>query len=128
MTPEQIRVAVAEELGWRMVEGTLAFPPKTLIDEWLASLPKEQADQVMAVDYCEIPNYDSDLNACHEMEKSLTNEQIQRYSEQLSKIVVPLKALFPPFVNPPATRYIWHATPIQRCEAFLRVRNKWRDK
>lgn len=124
MTPEQIRVAVAEELGWRVVEGTLAFPPKTLIDEWLASLPKEQADQVMAVDYCEIPNYDSDLNACHEMEKMLKDTERVKYGGVLHEMY-----------NKSDTGLTCHpcyfaltATPLQRCEAFLRVRNKWRDK
>jgi hypothetical protein len=61
------------------------------------------------------PNYCSDLNAMHEAEKSLTDEQCVFVRDYLRERLE----------NYPASRYIWHATARQRAEAFLRTLGKW---
>jgi hypothetical protein len=61
-----------------------------------------------------IPDYPNDLNAMHEAEKILTNEQWSVYSPKLWLITH----------QPPAT-YECHATASQRAEAFLRTLNLW---
>ena len=63
-----------------------------------------------------IPDYRSDLNAMHEVEKVLTEPQQQRY----------LELLFNNF----GKNGVWmvcHATAAQRAEAFLRTLNLWTD-
>lgn len=63
--------------------------------------------------------YTSDLNACHEMEKTLTNGQWLIYEYALQ--------------SPSAMRgdyhhrHIIHATAAQRAEAFLRTIGKWTE-
>lgn len=57
------------------------------------------------------PNYPSDLNACHEMEKVLTYEQICDYGDWLPK----------------DDWGLIHATAAQRAEAFLRTIGKWEE-
>lgn len=64
-----------------------------------------------AKDYC------NDLNAMHEAEKSLTDEQCVFVRVHLRERLE----------NYPASRYIWHATARQRAEAFLRTLDKWEE-
>ena len=62
-------------------------------------------------DYC------SDLNAMHEAEKTLTEEQCVFVRLHLRERLE----------NYPASRYTWHATARQRAEAFLRTLGKWEE-
>ena len=65
----------------------------------------------------DIPDYPSDLNACHEMEKKLTDGcfgTAKTYETLLARIM-------------PGPRGLWHATATQRAEAFLRIIDKWDD-
>lgn len=59
----------------------------------------------------------SDLNAMHEAEKVLTDEQCVFVRDYLRERLE----------NYPASRYIWHATARQRAEAFLRTLGKWEE-
>jgi len=64
----------------------------------------------------EIPDYLNDLNACHEMEKTLTEANRHTYKFKLhgfKSIQVGLNS--------------WHATAAQRCEAFLKTVGKWKE-
>ena len=58
------------------------------------------------------PNYCNDLNAIHEAEKGLNDEQWVAYGKELSRLGV-----FP----------MVHATAHQRAEAFLRTLEKWEE-
>lgn len=62
-----------------------------------------------------VPDYINDLNAMHEAEKVLTEEQWTDYYDNL------LDTTKPSFV----LRDITHATASQRAEAFLRTIGKW---
>ena len=62
-------------------------------------------------------NYCSDLNAMHEAEKVLTEEQCVFVRSHLRERLE----------NYPASRYTWHATARQRAEAFLRTLGKWEE-
>jgi hypothetical protein len=96
MTNEQINIAIAEACGWQFVtyKETFAKPPN--------GGPCQYKEG--------IPNYYNDLNAMHEAEKVLTNEQWVAYGKELSRLKV-----FP----------MVHATARQRAEAFLRTLWKW---
>jgi hypothetical protein len=62
-------------------------------------------------DYC------TDLNAMHEAEKVLTDEQCVFIRLHLRERLE----------NHPASRYAWNATARQRAEAFLRTVGKWEE-
>lgn len=63
------------------------------------------------------PDYCNDLNAMHEAEKVLTDEQCVFVRVHLRERLE----------NYPASRYMWHATARQRAEAFLRTLGKWEE-
>jgi hypothetical protein len=117
MTDEAQDMAVAIALGWTWIGP----------DCWADPFGKEW--QVMHgwntyKDGSEIiPRYGSDLNACHEMEKFLTEDQIRVYVDHLS------------FLNNAGNGAIrfhgrWacaSADASQRREAFLRTLNLYTD-
>ena len=101
MTDQEIRIAVAEELGW------INTP-----DGWYDSINRRTFPWIGNHN---LPDYSHDLNACREMEMTLVLIEDLNYEAELSLI---------------ARRdyvFIWGTTARQRCEAFLRVRGKWRE-
>lgn len=70
-----------------------------------------------------MPDYLNDLNACHDAEKVLTDEQGSEYSEALERVV---GGRFNSN-NSEDMRRLRSATAAQRCEAFLRTIGKWKE-
>lgn len=71
------------------------------------------------------PDFTSDLNACHEMEATLTytNGCSEQYGCILSQVCLQGAQL-----SDQLARFkILHATARQRCEAFLRTLNLWTE-
>ena len=105
MTPEKQRIAIAEACGWDGIfkndEGEYCGhqPNQPRFTEWVTNAP--------------LPDYLNDLNAMHEAEKVLTDDQYDDYRRHLGK----------------AANYLWRgifsATAAQRAEAFLRTLNLW---
>lgn len=111
-TPEQItaiRLAVAKELGWTGVNVSTIYKPFGVY----GYCPNEKCRTT-------IPNWPEDLNACHEAEKSLRVDELEAYLRHL----VPNEAQW---IKYPMNAYwlICHATSLQRCEAFLKVKGAW---
>jgi hypothetical protein len=113
MTPEAQRIAIAEACGWNVqrkqviTSSLIGFPPNSKsIDDWKV-----------------LPDYLNDLNAMHEAEKVLKNdEQLERYWVLLVPICDPKDDCG---AN---SRWICaHATAAQRAEAFLRTLNLWKE-
>ena len=115
MNPEQQRVAIAEACGWS--HKTLDNETYWWHDENNKSLPPSD-DGMRAC-----PNYLNDLNAMHDAEKVLTNEQDLEYSCALEQVVEGR------FVtnNSEDMRRLRSATASQRAEAFLRTIGKWEE-
>jgi hypothetical protein len=67
-----------------------------------------------------LPDWLTDLNACHEMEKVLTADECYAFEDGLRAV--------PSSINCAAENRIWHSTAAQRCEAFLRTKGLWRDE
>jgi len=67
--------------------------------------------------FSHIPDYCNDLNAMHEAEKMLTDEQCVFIRVHLRERLE----------THAASRYTWHATARQRAEAFLRTLGKWEE-
>jgi hypothetical protein len=96
MTQEEQRVAIAEACG-------------------------EDSDSIVRE---LIPDYLNDLNAMHEAEKMLTQDQLIDYSRHLGKLVT---------IHLPASRAAWmdfkliNSTASQRAEAFQGTIGKWKE-
>lgn len=111
MNNEEIRVKVAEFLGFKPTNspaGIYWYNPDSPLCE----------DGRVLWDEGELPNYSSDLNACAEFEKGLTDEQWAVYSVALNEIACRI-----PCGNTRTCGYTISATAMQRCIAFLRVNN-----
>ena len=99
MKPEQQRIAIAEACGWK--------PDKRGLG-WLSPHGCYEPE----------PDYLNDLNAMHEAEKVLTEDQREQYLNSLYKVCNPDSML----------NDAWNlncATAAQRAEAFLRTIGKW---
>jgi arabinogalactan endo-1,4-beta-galactosidase len=101
MTNEQINIAIAEALG-KAVEWHDKVP------YWLGMWSSVGEGNESFAEFN--PAYD--LNAIHEAEKMLNNEQWVAYGKELSRLKV-----FP----------MVHATARQRAEAFLKTLGKWEE-
>jgi hypothetical protein len=99
MTDEQINAAIADACGW--------------VPDCDRGICWDQNGN--AIITC--PNYCADLNAMHEAEKVLTDEQCVFVRLHLRERLE----------NHPASRYSWNATARQRAEAFLRTLGKWEE-
>jgi len=101
MTPDEQRIAIAEACGWtntpRYDSGKLCWYKK---------------GELVATRSSHLPDYLSDLNAIHEAEKALTEEQCFIYNDHLCEIVDGGSQI---------EGWLWRATAAQRAEAFLRV-------
>jgi hypothetical protein len=108
MKPEKQRIAVAEACGWTVsANGWWSHP--TLPDNG-GAMP-------------DAPDYLNDLNAMHEAEKVLTQQQRIEYVRDLGYIWTGRndRAL-------PNWWFVHDATAAQRARAFLRTIGKWEDE
>lgn len=104
MKPEEQRIAIAKACGYE-TDGELAWtPPLTNTD-----------DDVFRI----LPDYLNDLNAMHEAEKVLTEQQAKEYRWKLQQGFLPNTQV--------AQELLCHATATQRAEAFLKVLGKWKE-
>lgn len=114
MTADEQRVAIAKACGWnpdpsdRRPDESWGF--STRFPEW--------------VHLHHLPDYLSDLNACAEMEKTLSYEELYDYWSHLEDIVEEL----PKDETSPNEVEWWqfHASAPQRCKAFLLTKGEWK--
>lgn len=99
MNNEQLRIAVAEALGWE-------FQDRQPIRGWLSPSGKFRSGHGRNV----LPNWPEDLNACHEFEEGLTDIESCRYTQILCGGEDAWRAC--------------HATARQRCIALLETLKK----
>lgn len=98
MTEQEMRVALAEWDGWNTIKEILGS----------VSIYINQNGNIAAA----LPNYPSDLNAVHELEKKLDKQQAMDYARLLH-----------PATSEPHLLKDWkllHSTALQRCEALCR--------
>jgi hypothetical protein len=108
MTDEQMNVAISEACGWTDIHDSgpwhnhklWGYPPE---------LPGQGGNA-----YKYMPDYVHDLNAMHEAEKVLTDDQFKWYTYWVEKLM-------------PETKYRCYlcATARHRAEAFVRSMGKW---
>jgi len=110
MTPEAQRIAIAESVGFRMITECDDGPHDGRLFGFPAGKTLEQ----------ELPDYPCDLNAMHEVEKILTDDQaFPGYYDALAATGKPI----PDYDQ----RHIMCATAAQRAEAYLKTINRWDD-
>jgi hypothetical protein len=112
MTEEQQRIAIAEACGWKQV--TLDNKPEEIWENKSNPLEKCRAES-------KLPNYAGCLNAMHEAEKVLTEEQRIAYSDHTYDIAC----------EEQDTTGMWSwlsLTASQRAKAFLQTLGKWEEE
>ena len=108
MSPEKQRIAIAKTCGWTDIRRQNLYAGDR--DLWGTKRIGGEKHRLR------LPDYPSDLNACHEMEEMLTHDQHIDYMEWLG------------LCDDDHWYKVWayvHATPTERCEAFLRTLGLW---
>ena len=108
MNPEQQRIAIAEACGWRRGESTW----------WVKPINDSRPFKACSVN--QLPDFLNDLNAMHDAEKVLTEDQQEQYLNNLYE-VCNLHSMINDAWN------LNCATAAQRAEAFLRTIGKWEE-
>lgn len=125
MKKEKMRRKIALLLGWKFNPDSedfcygMQFKPAT----WESPCGNHEFEDQYLDEGCngawEMPNWPEDLNACHEMEMSLTDEGRKEMRVEMGEAIMRNGAV--------KLTGIVHATALQRCEAFLRVHNAWEE-
>ena len=117
MTPEKQRIAIAEVCGWKC----FGHPDQILATKnWQFAYQFVISPTGEIVSHNSIPNYLSDLNACHEMEKVLS---FGATYNQLGGFGLFKTAL----AEVCSEQHPINATAGQRAEAFLRTLGLWEE-
>lgn len=125
MTPEAQRLAIAEACGYKRVQfvragNSFLEHPDRPASHYKGERMKRPTGALVFPGPCHVPDYLFDLNAMHEAEKVLTEQQWTDYIEQL-------KTLLRAHTNTyGSVKKKVHATAAQRAEAFLRTLNLWK--
>lgn len=125
MKPEAQRIAIAEACGWK-IKFEVGFNKPHVVKPdgeeifYPNSYNESYSNVWQALYFKQIPDYITDLNAIHEAEKVLTEDQQDAYLDALYEVC-----------NPDSMyRDDWrmcNATAAQRAEAFLRTVGKWKE-
>ena len=117
MTPDQIDRAIAESLGWTRVRVIPPHPNRTYEGAMVVGRPPEKSTDRSPI----VPNYYNSLDACAQFEKTLPGDAVE-YCEKLCEVTgaEPNDRVF-------LCREVITATAPQRCEAYLKFVNLWRD-
>ena len=124
MTPEQMRIAIAEECGWRRCNCR-----EQPCEYWLPPDINDPEGKNWCLAHSELPDYLNDLNAMHEAEKTFDDKTVDKqslYYDHLS-LVVGWKSKTPAEARWESTWGCFRATALQRAEAFLHTVRKWRE-
>lgn len=114
MTDEQINIAFAESLGWTNCRLAIKGAGGGTRYPTAHGMPPNRKYESSC------PNYTSDLNACHEFEKSLNDGDYNKYYRHLSTASLRDFENSTHFSADPIS-----ATARQRCEAYLKTIGKW---
>ena len=105
MTNQEINERVAKLCGWTIKTNTGLF--------------FDSSDKP----HISLPNYAESLDACKEFEGAIGKQALEYYAENLA-VAVWGSAIGNTMSYLGAAQLIT-ATPLQRCEAFLRLKGKW---
>ena len=110
MTDEQMRIKIAEAMGWTRHH----------------MRPSETERHQKKWRYLsDLPDYLNDLNACAEFEATLTDDELWEYSKLLMDYRQAANGF--PLAWKSEVLKLQKATARQRCIAFLKTLNLWKD-
>ena len=121
--PEEVRVLVAETLGWTCVSRSYltGLPPHLKVEQY-------SSEQVLnnEVPVYELPYFEISHDACRTFEDAMSEEEFRAYLFSLWRIVYPdayarekSRRHWPDFIEWNWMKAIMQATPLQKCLAFL---------
>ena len=121
MTPEQINIAIAESVGWRMAIIGTQSKSDPIPRGWRTPKGSERT---------KLPDYYRDLNAIHEAVCALDEKAFQRYVEALNAVTGSCFEAYQPYMEGHMNDYrpMHQAAAAQRCEAYLRTIGKWEEE
>lgn len=111
MTDEQINIAIAEACGWHDL---------SIVDKTACGLKQKVTS--LNGRYGPIPDHVNDLNAMHEVEEMLSEDERQNYWIELYGFA-PRRV----FSTHKDNWQMIHPTARQRAEAFLKTIGKWEE-
>ena len=122
MKPEAQQIAIAEACGWheiiRPCDDAYHYLPTDTLERLNGKVGGIKSNWVHVENAVPIPDYLNDLNAMHESEKMLTEEQRIAYSDCTYGIARKEQK--------ETGKWGWISlTAAQRAEAFLRAIDKW---
>jgi hypothetical protein len=112
MSPKQQRIAVAKVFGWEPIAED--GPPYEDESWW-----RHPVQKTVCAESC-LPDYTTDLNAIHQVEQILSEDDYGVFTLHLIKVVERTTPIEYP-------HFIVRATAAQRAEALLRALNLWED-
>ena len=130
MTKEQINIAIAESQGWKFVPSHDHEILGRAVPEYWEHDEHSRIYNDHVADYC------NDLNAIHEVIKTLDTKQQIQYADvlcrQTGKELLDYTGCYYPGENPIIDMEIiflvHNSTALQRAEAYLRTIGKWKDE
>lgn len=120
MSDEQINIAIAKACGYEWVSN--GWGCRFLGSPTEKSFGPDTQSPLCEDAYDSVPNYCKDLNAMHEAEKMLNDEQWPEYRAELRNVVLGGIRMVSQWCKADL-----HATARHRAEAFLRTIGKWED-
>ena len=127
MSGAEIRIVIAEACGWLKLD-----KPKRLnvgFEGWANCFWQSPQQRGSSLAEKDPPDYPNDLNAIHEAEKQLTEEQLVWYGRKLCDVVCPTSTLRGDAGYWVVQAKANMATARQRCEAFIKTAcpEKWKE-
>jgi hypothetical protein len=125
MTEQEMRAGIAENLGWKLSPPNQSWPDPFWVN------PTDKSLRTVN----ELPNYPQDLNAMHEAEDAFGYSERKEWPMELRKIIMRdseqpgLHIILDPDTDLVPDFYFYHATALQRAEAFCRVMfpERWKE-
>ena len=119
MNKEEQKIAIAIACGYKQEKYIDTFEGGSGRIRWKDPKGEWVGHYSDAAQIFHLPDYLNDLNAMHEAEKTLNDEQRKVYTAHLHPKILHhyLEADF----------LVCHATATQRAEAFLRTLNLWKE-
>ena len=122
MSPEAQRIAIAEACGWTKCRLAIKGAGAPERGKSPYGVPPRRGYEVS------LPNYTQDLNAMHEAEKVLVNDQRINFIDNLLDVLGLNLGPGGWDMDFDSVWQITHATVPQRAEAFLRTIGKWEEE
>jgi len=114
MTTQEIRIAVAELCGWRQT-GAQCEPGQNEVKHFSRNYGIAREQRLLEY---ELPNYPESLDACREFEGTLRDDNSLTGKVAYCNILMRVCGTYQGCVT---------STALQRCEAYLKMNNKWKD-